>query len=80
MFGDAYWSIYKRIEKEVIDLSYSVYFDDDQLRTYSNGILDSILRIGTNIESLYKEIHRDEFHNDKGSIYSKIKKIGELFA
>ena len=80
MFGDAYWSIYKRIEKEVIDLSYSVYFDDDQLYAYSNGILDLILRISTNIESLYEEIYRDEFHEEKGTIYSKINKIGKLFS
>ena len=80
MFGDAYWSIYKRVEKEVIDLSYNVYFDDNQLKVYSNGILDLILRISTNIESLYEEIYRDEFHEDKGSIYSKINKIGKLFS
>lgn len=80
MFGDAYWSIYKRIEKEVIDLSYGIYFDDSQLKTYSNEILDLILRISTNIESLYEEIYRDEFHEDKGSINSKIKKVGKMFS
>lgn len=80
MFGDAYWSIYKRIEKEAIDLSYNEYFDGDQLHTFSNGILDLILRISTNIESLYEEIYRDEFHSEKGTIYSKINKIGKLFS
>lgn len=80
MFGDAYWSIYKRIEKEAIDLSYNVYFDDNQLHTFSNGILDLILRISTNIESLYEGIYRDEFHSEKGTIYSKINKIGKLFS
>ena len=61
MFGSAYWSTYKRIEQEVLELSHSICFDDNQLKVYSNGILDLIVRICTNIESLYEDIYRDEF-------------------
>ena len=38
------------------------------------------LRVSTNIESLYEEIYRDEFHSEKGTIYFKINKIGKLFS
>lgn len=80
MFGSAYWSAYKRIEQEVIELSYSISFDDLQINVYSNQILDLIIRISTNIESLYEDIYRDEFSKTEPEIGPMIKKLGEVFS
>ena len=81
MFGSAaYWSAYKRIEKEVLELSHSIYFDDSQLEVYSNEILDLIIRISTNIESLYEDIYRDKFKKTENKIGPMITKIGEVFS
>ena len=80
MFSDAYWSTYKRIEQEVIKLSYSISFDDSQVNVYSNQILDLIIRISTNIESLYEDIYRDEFGKTEPEIGLMIKKLGEVFS
>lgn len=51
-------SNYTRIEREVIELSRSVDFCDEQLNTYSIIICDLIIRCGADIESLYKELYR----------------------
>lgn len=51
-------SNYTRIEHEVLDLSYSVDFCDEQLGVCSTAICDLIIRCGTDIESLYKEIYK----------------------
>ena len=80
MFGSVYWSTYKRIEKEVLELSHSIYFDDSQLKVYSNEILDLIIRISTNIESLYEDIYRNEFKKTENKIGPMITKIGEIFS
>lgn len=80
MFGSAYWSAYKRIEQEIIELSYSISFDDSQVNVYSNQILDLIIRISTNIESLYEDIYRDEFGKTEPEIGPMIKKLGEVFS
>lgn len=80
MPGSAYWSTYKRIEQEIIELSYSISFDDSQINVYSNQILDLIIRISTNIESLYEDIYRDEFGKTEPEIGPMIKKLGEVFS
>ncbi len=33
--SNLYWSVYKQLEKEVIDLSFSIYFDDKQFEFIS---------------------------------------------
>ena len=78
MFGSAYWSTYKRIEQEVLELSHSVCFDDNQLKVYSNEILDLIVRICTNIESLYEDIYRDKFSKTEPKIGPMITKLNEM--
>lgn len=80
MFGSAYWSVYKRIEQEVIKLSYSIHFDDSQINVYSNQILDLIIRISTNIESLYEDIYRDELGKTESEIGLMITKLDETFS
>lgn len=64
MPGNLYWSTYKQIENEVLELSYDITFNDEQLEVYSPKILDLIIRISTNIESLYLDIHRIDFGVD----------------
>lgn len=52
-----YWSIYQNIEKEIIDLSNSIHFDDDQLEIYSMKIAELIIRTVVEIESISKELY-----------------------
>ncbi len=80
MFGSAYWSTYKRIEQEVLELSHSICFDDVQLNVYSNEILDLVIRICTNIESLYEDIYRDEFSKTEPKIGPMITKLNDIFS
>ena len=58
-----YWPIYKNLEKEVIEISNYIHFDDDQLSTYSIHIGDLIIRCAVEIESLSKELYIREGGN-----------------
>jgi len=55
-----YWSVYKNLEKEFNDLTYSVMFTDSQLKVFSPKIGDLIFRCAAEIESLFKDIYRLE--------------------
>lgn len=79
MRGSVYWSTYKIIEQEIIDLSYSITFDDCQAGAYSNKILDLIVRICINIESLYKDICRAEFSKTETTIGKTASKVVDYF-
>lgn len=57
---NVYWPIYKNIEKEIIDLANHFVVDDEQLKVYSFGIADLIVRCGTEIEALAKELYLSE--------------------
>lgn len=75
---NSYWSSYKQIETELIQLAHSVYFDDKQLNVYSAKFSDMILSICSKIESISKdffEIHLYPFYKDglKTNKYSKRK-------
>jgi len=52
-----YFTIYKNIEKEVIELSNNIFFDDNQLDVYSINISDLILRCAVEIENISKELY-----------------------
>ena len=54
-----YWPIYEQIEKEVVDLSLSIHFDDEQASVYSMQIAELIIRCVVEIESIIKDIYRD---------------------
>lgn len=54
---ELYWSIYKGLEKELIDLSNVIHIDDDQKNVYSMRIAELILRSAIGIESLAKDIY-----------------------
>lgn len=55
-----YFPVYKRLEKEVLELSSSIYFSDDHTTVYSSNIADLILRCSIELESIAKDIYRKE--------------------
>lgn len=54
-----YWAIYKNLENELLTLSHNVFFTDEQLDVYSMGFLDILLRASIEIESLTKELYKE---------------------
>lgn len=62
-----YFSIYKRIESDVIDIASTVLFCDEQLNVYSTRIADVIIRCAVEIESIVKEMYRREFGKEPDS-------------
>lgn len=52
-----YWSVYKNLEREVLELTKYVHVDDNQLKVYSMHIADLIVRCAVEIESLSKELY-----------------------
>lgn len=65
-----YSQVYEYLEKEVLSLTFNIYFDDSQIEVYSLKILDLIVRSCVEIESLIKDIYR----NDIGK---EVKNVGE---
>lgn len=55
-----YFPVYKRLEKEVLALSSSIYFSDDHVTVYSSNIADLILRCSVELEAIAKDIYRKE--------------------
>ena len=49
--------VYKRLEEEVLKLSDTIFFDDDQLRVYSLTIGDLIIRCAVEVEAVSKELY-----------------------
>lgn len=52
-----YWSVYKNLEKEFLELANFIHFSDDQLKVYSMYIADLIVRCSIEIESISKELY-----------------------
>lgn len=59
---NSYWSSYKQIETELIQLAHSVYFDDNQLNVYSAKFSDMILSICSKIESVSKDFFESHLY------------------
>lgn len=66
--SNIFWTIYKKIESEVIDLSYFIHFSDEkrkdngnQIWTYSNKIADLLIAISTQIEAISLELFKSEY-------------------
>jgi len=57
MKNNIYWSIYKNLEREIIDLANLVHFDDKQLTVYSIKISELLIRTVVEIESISKELY-----------------------
>ena len=64
-----YWPVYKNIESEVIAITYDIHIDDNQLNVYSSKISDLILRASAEIESISKELYKQ----NNGTKTEKIK-------
>lgn len=62
-----YFPVYKSIEKEVLELTSAIHFTDKQINVYSLKIADLILRCSIELESLAKDIYREEMGKDPGS-------------
>jgi hypothetical protein len=52
-----FWNAYKRLEKEVLQLSENIHFSDDQLNVYSSRIGDLLVRTVIEVESLAKVLY-----------------------
>lgn len=70
-----FFPIYKKIEEEFIDLSYSIFINRNQIKTYSIKIADLILRTVSECENIAFELCKKEkirFVDKNGKIKSKI--------
>lgn len=52
-----YWPVYKNIEREIVELSNQVHFDDSQLTVYSVKISELLIRCVVEIEAIAKELY-----------------------
>lgn len=53
-----YWTIYKNLERELIELSNKIHFCDKQDNVYSVHISDLLIRTAVEIEALSKELYK----------------------
>ena len=53
-----YWSVYKNLEKELINLADVIHFDDKQTDVYSIHIVDLLIRASVEIEAISKHLYR----------------------
>lgn len=83
--SNMFWTVYKKLEKDVIDLSYYIHFSDEpdkdnkhnQIWTYSNQIADLLIAICTQIESLFLELYQGELEKTADNIGTAISKIDQ---
>ena len=59
MIPNYYWPVYQNIEKEILNLSLLIHFDDSQLGVYSSKISDLLIRTTIEMESISKELYFD---------------------
>lgn len=62
-----YSPVYYKLEKEVINLSNYIFFEDNQKDVYSLEIADLIMRCSVEIESLAKDIYRENEKKEPSS-------------
>jgi|SRR5690606_14051681 len=63
-----YWPIYLNIESEINKLMYAIHMDDSHLNVHSSTISDLILRCCAEIESLAKELYKNNGGPKKSGI------------
>lgn len=56
---EAYWNSYRLLESQLLRLSHSIYFDDNQINVYSSELADIINCACIKIESLAKDIYEE---------------------
>jgi len=57
MNANIYWSVYKNIESELIELSNMIHIDDKQLEVYSIKLVELLIRTVVEVESISKELY-----------------------
>jgi len=57
MKRNLFWQVYKNLEKELLEITNIIYFNDDQLSVYSLKIAEMIMRAAMEIESIAKELY-----------------------
>ncbi|MGM9970668.1 MAG: hypothetical protein ACI35S_09780 [Anaeroplasma sp.] len=55
-----YFPVYSILEKEILELTSIIHFNDEQIKVYSIKIADLIVRISVEIEAIAKDIYREE--------------------
>ena len=74
--SEAYWNSYRLLEKQLIRISHTICFDDEQIDVYSSELADIINSACIKIESLAKDIYENHifpFQIDTGIIPSSFK-------
>ena len=69
--NEAYWNSYRLLEHQLLRLSHSICFDDNQVNVYSSELSDIVNSACIKIESLAKDIYEDHiwpFQMDAGII------------
>lgn len=56
---EAYWNSYRLLENQLLRLSHSISFDDNQINVYSSELADIINSACIKIESLAKDIYEE---------------------
>lgn len=56
---EAYWNSFRLLENQLLRLSHSISFDDDQINVYSSELADIINSACIKIESLAKDIYEE---------------------
>lgn len=56
ILNNHYWFKYKDLENRVIDLSYAIHFNDDQLKVFSFHIADLMIQIASEYESIITDL------------------------
>ena len=62
---NSFWPEYKNLEKQVIDVTNHVCFCDEQVNVFSRENSNLILQIGSEIESISKELYRQYILDNK---------------
>jgi len=57
MNNNLYWTVFKNLEHELIELSNLIHIDDNQLEVYSIKITELIIRTVVEVESISKELY-----------------------
>lgn len=63
-----YWPVFKNIERRIEELTFSIHINDDHLSVYSSLITDIILRCASEIESISKDLYRENGGKKAGNI------------
>ena len=56
--NNLYWNVYRNLEREILAIADVIHIDDYQINTYSMKIADLLVRTATEVESISKELYR----------------------